>query len=266
MPGRPQERAAEHPISPISRFRTRGETYRVALKRISHGAALHAACARGDARRGAHHAAARLARRGAKFRRAARRLDRRAPSAPAGAHAVRRRRDGADPRRQSSHCRAAARARHGLDRTGARRQTKSLPLLCVSGERPHVARRVQDFLMREARRDIEAAVTRHAAKLGVTPRRITLRDTTSRWGSCSSTGALNFSWRLIMAPSYRARLSRRARGRPPRPHEPFAERSGKSSASSRRMSIAPRPGSRRMARACCASARIGPDHRRTKVK
>ena len=79
---------------------------------------------------------------------------------------------------------------------------KSLPLLCITGERSHVARRVQDFLMREARRDIEAAVTRHAAKLGVTPRRITLRDTTSRWGSCSSTGALNFSWRLIMAPSY----------------------------------------------------------------
>ncbi len=79
---------------------------------------------------------------------------------------------------------------------------KSLPLLCVTGERAHVARRVQDFLVREAKRDIEAAVARHAAKLGVTPRRITLRDTTSRWGSCSSTGALNFSWRLIMAPGY----------------------------------------------------------------
>lgn len=79
---------------------------------------------------------------------------------------------------------------------------KSLPLLCVTGDRVHVARRVQDFLMREAKRDIEAAVTRHSTKLGVTPRKITLRDTTSRWGSCSSTGALNFSWRLIMAPGY----------------------------------------------------------------
>ena len=79
---------------------------------------------------------------------------------------------------------------------------KSLPMLCVTGERAHVARRVQDFLMREAKRDIEMAVTRHATKLGVSPRKITLRDTTSRWGSCSSTGALNFSWRLIMAPSY----------------------------------------------------------------
>jgi predicted metal-dependent hydrolase len=76
------------------------------------------------------------------------------------------------------------------------------PLICVSGERPHVARRVADFLKREARRDIEAAVARHSKKLGVKPRRIVLRDTVSRWGSCSSTGGLNFSWRLILAPPF----------------------------------------------------------------
>ncbi|HLH12759.1 MAG TPA: SprT family zinc-dependent metalloprotease [Methylovirgula sp.] len=77
-----------------------------------------------------------------------------------------------------------------------------LPLLCVGADSAHVARRVKDFLIREARRDLEASVRRHAAKLGVEPRKMSLRDTTSRWGSCSSTGALNFSWRLIMAPSY----------------------------------------------------------------
>jgi predicted metal-dependent hydrolase len=77
-----------------------------------------------------------------------------------------------------------------------------LPMLCVSGEAAHVARRVRDFLMREARRDLEAAAMHHAAKLGVTPSKITLRDTTSRWGSCSSSGSLNFSWRLIMAPAF----------------------------------------------------------------
>ncbi|WOJ89773.1 SprT family zinc-dependent metalloprotease [Methylocapsa polymorpha] len=76
------------------------------------------------------------------------------------------------------------------------------PLLWVNAEAAFVPRRVQDFLMREARRDIEAAVARHTAKLGVHPRKITLRDTTSRWGSCSSLGALNFSWRLIMAPRF----------------------------------------------------------------
>ena len=31
---------------------------------------------------------------------------------------------------------------------------------------------------------------------------VTLRDTTSRWGSCTAQGALNFSWRLIMAPPF----------------------------------------------------------------
>jgi predicted metal-dependent hydrolase len=78
----------------------------------------------------------------------------------------------------------------------------TLPLLCVSAEPGHVARLVKEFLMSEARRDLEAAVFRHAAKIGAKPRRLSLRDTTSRWGSCSSTGTLNFSWRLILAPSY----------------------------------------------------------------
>jgi predicted metal-dependent hydrolase len=86
----------------------------------------------------------------------------------------------------------------GLKSVGA----SMLPQLCVAGEPDHLARRVKDFLMREAKRDLEAAVARHAAKLGVTPRRISLRDTTSRWGSCSTTGSLNFSWRLVMAPPF----------------------------------------------------------------
>lgn len=76
------------------------------------------------------------------------------------------------------------------------------PLLWVNAQAPFVPRRVQDFLIREARRDIEGAVARHTRALGVHPRKITLRDTTSRWGSCSSSGALNFSWRLIMAPRF----------------------------------------------------------------
>ena len=76
------------------------------------------------------------------------------------------------------------------------------PALCVSGEAPHISRRVTDFLKREARRDLEAAVDRHAARAGVSPKRLVLRDTSSRWGSCSHRGNLNFSWRLILAPPY----------------------------------------------------------------
>ena len=76
------------------------------------------------------------------------------------------------------------------------------PLICVAGELPHVSRRVTDFLKREAAKEIEAAVARHARAIGVQPKRIAVRDTVSRWGSCSSAGRLSFSWRLILAPPF----------------------------------------------------------------
>jgi predicted metal-dependent hydrolase len=75
-------------------------------------------------------------------------------------------------------------------------------LVCVAGEAPHVARRVHDFLRREVRRDLEVASRRYAEKLGVTLKRVTVRDQSSRWGSCSTTGVLSFSWRLIFAPPF----------------------------------------------------------------
>jgi predicted metal-dependent hydrolase len=75
-------------------------------------------------------------------------------------------------------------------------------LLCVTGEAPHIDRRIADFLKREARRDLDAASRRHAHSLGVTIKRISVRDQTSRWGSCSSTGVLSYSWRLILAPAF----------------------------------------------------------------
>ncbi len=75
-------------------------------------------------------------------------------------------------------------------------------LLCVAGEAPHVDRRVSDYLKREARRDLEVGAHRYAERLGVTIKRIAVRDQSSRWGSCSNTGVLSFSWRLILAPSY----------------------------------------------------------------
>jgi len=51
-----------------------------------------------------------------------------------------------------------------------------------------------------ARALLETAVAGHARGLGVMPTRITIRDTTSRWGSCSRSGGLSFSWRLVLAP------------------------------------------------------------------
>jgi predicted metal-dependent hydrolase len=76
------------------------------------------------------------------------------------------------------------------------------PIIAVSGEAPHVARRVREFLEREARRDLVAAVKPYTEALGLDAKRITVRDTKSRWGSCSASGCLNFSWRLILAPPF----------------------------------------------------------------
>ncbi len=76
------------------------------------------------------------------------------------------------------------------------------PLLCVAGDRAHLARRVRDFLKREAKRDLDAASRRYAAMLGVAVKRVSVRDQTSRWGSCTAAGVLSYSWRLILAPPH----------------------------------------------------------------
>jgi predicted metal-dependent hydrolase len=73
-------------------------------------------------------------------------------------------------------------------------------LLCVAGDAPHIDRRVGDFLRREAKRELDVASRMFAAALGVGIKRVAVRDQSSRWGSCSTTGVLSYSWRLILAP------------------------------------------------------------------
>jgi predicted metal-dependent hydrolase len=74
-------------------------------------------------------------------------------------------------------------------------------VLHVPGGAAGLPPRVGAFLKDAARRGCAGAVARHAARLGRAPRRLTLRDPRSRWGSCTSEGDLMFSWRLAMAPS-----------------------------------------------------------------
>ncbi len=75
-------------------------------------------------------------------------------------------------------------------------------LLCVAGAIEHGPRRVRDFLKREARRDLETAVAAYARALNVRVRRMSIRDQSSRWGSCNSAGVLSFSWRLVLCPPF----------------------------------------------------------------
>ena len=70
----------------------------------------------------------------------------------------------------------------------------------MRGGPDHVARRVRDHLVRFARQELARRARIHAARIGRTVNRITVRDTKSRWGSCSASGSLSFSWRLILAP------------------------------------------------------------------
>ncbi|AZN70280.1 M48 family peptidase [Georhizobium profundi] len=74
--------------------------------------------------------------------------------------------------------------------------------LDVGGEPEHLSRRIRDFLKKEARQDLTDAVARHAGTLKKRPGRITIKDTRSRWGSCTSDGNLAFSWRIVMAPPH----------------------------------------------------------------
>lgn len=75
-------------------------------------------------------------------------------------------------------------------------------VLNVGGNRAHAPRRLREWLFEAARTDIDERILLHAKRLCVKPRRLTIRDQTSRWGSCSSNGSLSFSWRLIMAPPF----------------------------------------------------------------
>lgn len=72
--------------------------------------------------------------------------------------------------------------------------------LLVGGATEQVGVRVETFLRETARRLLRERSETHARALGVGFSRLSIRDTRSRWGSCSSRGALSYSWRLVMAP------------------------------------------------------------------
>lgn len=71
--------------------------------------------------------------------------------------------------------------------------------ILVGGAAETLAARLEAWLRREARRDLAAQVAALGPRLGPVGR-ISVRDARSRWGSCSASGNLSFSWRLILAP------------------------------------------------------------------
>lgn len=93
---------------------------------------------------------------------------------------------------------------HALKATGGRRGLVNHDLqqleIHVPGELAHVPRRLTDWLKARAKDKLTEASTTYAAAMQAKYKKITVRDQKSRWGSCSATGDLSYSWRLILAP------------------------------------------------------------------
>ena len=81
-------------------------------------------------------------------------------------------------------------------------QESTPPEVHVAGRPEHLPRRLKDWLKAQARNDLQIASQSYADAMGLTFSRITIRDQSTRWGSCSSSGGLSYSWRLILAPRF----------------------------------------------------------------
>ncbi len=72
--------------------------------------------------------------------------------------------------------------------------------LVVGGPAESVPASIERWLRARARDRLSEETARIAAAAGVTIRSVSIGDPASRWGSCSSAGAIRYSWRLILAP------------------------------------------------------------------
>lgn len=77
--------------------------------------------------------------------------------------------------------------------------------LFVGGSEAHLARRVEDWLKSEARKKFCAYADEFCKNLNLERGRISIRDSKTRWGSCSSNKSISLSWRLILAPAHVAK-------------------------------------------------------------
>lgn len=72
--------------------------------------------------------------------------------------------------------------------------------LLVGGPLDGVPGRIERWLRVQAKAVLDAETRSLATRVGKPVRAVAVRDTTSRWGSCTAGGAVAYSWRLILAP------------------------------------------------------------------
>lgn len=70
----------------------------------------------------------------------------------------------------------------------------------VAGRLEHLPRRLRDWLVAELRQRLVPLVLAKAERVQRPVKKVGLRDSRSRWGSCGPDGSLSFSWRLVFAP------------------------------------------------------------------
>ncbi|KQN81203.1 M48 family metallopeptidase [Sphingomonas sp. Leaf62] len=75
-------------------------------------------------------------------------------------------------------------------------------LLTCGGPIEQFPARIERWLKREAHRLLAEDTAHYAAKAGVTVAQVAIGDPKARWGSCSSTGTIRYSWRLLLAPGF----------------------------------------------------------------
>ncbi len=57
-----------------------------------------------------------------------------------------------------------------------------------------------DFLKQVAKKELMALSKKMAGKISRDVKNVTIKDTKSRWGSCSNRGNINYNWRIVLAP------------------------------------------------------------------
>jgi len=72
--------------------------------------------------------------------------------------------------------------------------------LVCGGPRDGFARRIEAWLRHRARDLLSTETAEIAKRAGVNVRAVSIGDASSRWGSCSASGAIRYNWRLILAP------------------------------------------------------------------
>jgi len=90
---------------------------------------------------------------------------------------------------------------HRVVQGQGRRVVMEDSMIMVPGPVERIGARLKGHFKQMARVRLVGASDEYATRLGKSYDRISIRDTRSRWGSCSNNGTLMYSWRLIMAPN-----------------------------------------------------------------